>query len=132
MSRRKHQRGFVLITALTLSILYFALMELLLIDSSRALGEAQRFRAHVVASALAESAAELAALQIVTKSSATVDAADFQGTMHGELSRNSNTFVLKGVGTAIGSMKQDSRVVVQGRIDPNGALKIDFTQHAEQ
>ncbi|HEX7420223.1 MAG TPA: hypothetical protein VF505_10080, partial [Thermoanaerobaculia bacterium] len=64
MIKRKNQRGFVLITALTISILYFALMELLLIDSSRALREAQRFRAHVLAGTLAESAADLAAFQI--------------------------------------------------------------------
>src|SRR6266545_5727430 len=63
---RQRQRGFVLISALVLSVLYFALMELLLIDSSRALNEAQRFRARVVAGALAESGAELAALQMVT------------------------------------------------------------------
>lgn len=129
---KKNQRGFVLVTALTLSILYFALMELLLIDSSRALGEAQRFRAHIVAAALAENAAELAAFQIVTRSSADVNANDFQGTMHGVLRRNSQSFVLEGEGSAIGAMKQDSKVRVEGRIDPGGSLKIDFTVHREE
>src|SRR5204863_3948307 len=65
---RTTERGYVLISAIVLAILYFALMELMLIDSSRAVREAQRFRARIVATTLAESAAELAALQLVTAS----------------------------------------------------------------
>jgi len=128
---KRNQRGFVLVTALTLSILYFALMELLLIDSSRSLAEAQRFRAHVVASALAENAAELAAFQIITRNTADVNATDFQGTMHGKLTRNSNSFVLQGDGVAIGVMTQKASVTVQGRVDESGNVKIDFTVHGE-
>lgn len=129
--RRRNQRGFVLVTALTLSILYFALMELLLIDSSRALGEAQRFRAHIVAGTLAESAVELAAFQIIIRNSADVNRHDFQGTMHGTLQRNSNSFILQGEGTAIGAMKQAAKVRVEGRVGDDGSLKIDFTVHGE-
>jgi Tfp pilus assembly protein PilX len=132
MSRRKNQRGFVLVTALTLSVLYFALMELLLIDSSRALGEAQRFRSHVICETLAENAAELAAFQLITKSAASVNATNFQGTMHGELQRNSNSFVLNGKGSSIGVMPQSSSVRVEGRIDESGGVKIDFTVHEQQ
>jgi len=128
---RKNQRGFVLLTALTLSILYFALMELLLIDSSRALGVAQPFRAHVVAAALAENAAELAAFQIVTRSRAYVNAQDFQGTMHGVLQRNSNSFLIQGEGDATGVMKQHAKVLVEGRLGEDGSVKIDFTVHGE-
>ena len=130
---KKRQRGFVLVTALTLSMLYFALMELMLIDSTRALGEAQRFRAHVVATTLAESAAERAAFQIVTRSGAQVKESDFQGTQEGELKRLSNNFELKGKGTSIGSLTQVATVYVQGRIDPNSnKLMIDFTIHGGQ
>lgn len=128
---RRRQRGFVLITALTLSILYFALMELLLIDSSRALGEAQRFRAHVVAETLAENGAELAAFQIITRNQANIDAQDFQGTMHGELRRISNAFVLSGQGVSIGSLTQSAKVTVEGRVSEDGSLKIDFTVHGQ-
>ena len=60
------ERGYVLIAAIALAILYFALMELMLIDSSRALREAQRFRSKVIATTLAESAAELSAASMVT------------------------------------------------------------------
>lgn len=121
----------MLITALVLAMLYFALMELLLMDSSRALGEAQRFRAHVVAQALAENGAELAAFQIVVRNNATVNANDFQGTMTGTLRRNSNDFLLEGEGLAIGAMKQKSTVKVQGRIDASGSVKIDYTIHEQ-
>ena len=78
---RTTERGYVLISAITLAILYFALMELMLIDSSRAVREAQRFRARIVATTLAESAAELAAAQLVTQPKAQVNATDDQGTM---------------------------------------------------
>ena len=47
------EKGYVLISAIALAILYFGLMELMLIDSSRALVEAQRLRSRIVASALA-------------------------------------------------------------------------------
>ena len=45
---RTRERGYVLITAIALAILYFALMELMLIDSSRALarGAALPFEGH--------------------------------------------------------------------------------------
>src|SRR5258708_13978010 len=71
--RTSSQRRYVLITAIALAVLYFGLMELMLIDSSRALREAQRFRSRVVASALAESAAELAAAQMGTRPGATAN-----------------------------------------------------------
>src|SRR5438094_727313 len=77
--RTTDQRGYVLISAIALAVLYFALMELMLIDSSRALREAQRFRARVVASALAENAAELAAANMITSPGKTKNAQDDKG-----------------------------------------------------
>ncbi len=128
---RRDQRGFVLVAALVLAILYFALMELLLIDSSRALAEAQRFRARIVSTALAENAAELAAEQIVSRSSAKVTASNFQGTMDGTLTRSGPKFELEGQGTATGVIRQESSVIVQGRIAPDGTLSIDYTIHTQ-
>ena len=131
---KRRQRGFVLISALVLSVLYFALMELMLIDSSRALSEAQRFRARVVAGALAESGAELAAFQIVNRSGANVTDSDFQGTMSGQLRRTGNNFEIDGEGLAIGPQRQSSTVQLQGRIDPTAnppKVMIDYTSHAQ-
>jgi hypothetical protein len=127
---RNRQRGFVLIVSLVLAVLYFGLMELLLIDSSRALNEAQRFRARVVAATLAESGAELAAQQIITRNSANVTASDFQGTMAGHLSHSADIFEIQGAGTAIGAISQNATVEVRGRIEGN-SIKIDFTTHAQ-
>ena len=71
---RTAERGYVLIAAIALAVLYFALMELLLIDSSRALREAQRFRAKVIAATLAESAAELSTASMVTRNAGEIRA----------------------------------------------------------
>lgn len=78
-ARTTNERGYVLISAIALAVLYFGLMELMMIDSSRALREAQRFRARVVASALAENAAELAAANMITQPGSTTTAQDDQG-----------------------------------------------------
>src|SRR6058998_1151051 len=100
--RTTDERGYVLISAIALAILYFGLMELMLIDSSRALREAQRFRGRVVASALAESAAELAAAQMVTRPGGATSAEDEQGKMLGSLEISGNTFELVGQGNVAG------------------------------
>jgi hypothetical protein len=129
---KRRQRGFVLVGALVLSVLYFALMELLLIDSSRALHEAQRFRARIVAVTLAESGAELAALQMVNGGGApVVNDNDFQGPMIGRLRRTGPNFEIDGEGTTIGVITQKSSVLVQGRIDPSGTVMIDYTAHTQ-
>lgn len=126
----RRQRGFVLIAALVLAILYFALMELLLIDSSRALAEAQRFRARVVSLTLAENGAELAAQQMIDRSGATVVASNSQGTMNGSLKRTGNRFELSGQGSTTGVLRQDSTVVVQGMITGD-QIEIDYTIHSQ-
>lgn len=128
--RTRNQRGYVLITAIVLAILYFALMELMLIDSSRALREAQRFRSKIVAQTLAESAAELAAVQITTRASTNVNATDEQGTMTGKLTRGSNDFELSGTGTTSGVMPATANVRVQGTIE-GGHVRIIYTYHSQ-
>ena len=47
----RSERGIVLVDALVLAVLYFALMELMMVDASRSLQEAQRFRARTWSSA---------------------------------------------------------------------------------
>jgi Tfp pilus assembly protein PilX len=129
-ARTRNQRGYVLITAIVLAILYFALMELMLIDSSRALQQAQRFRSKIVAQTLAESAAELAAVQILNRSSTNVNAQDEQGTMTGKLTRGSNDFELTGTGTTSGVMPATATVRVQGTI-VGGHVRIIYTYHSQ-
>src|SRR5213595_3403304 len=115
-ARTTDQRGYVLISAVALAILYFALMELMLIDSSRALREAQQFRSRIVASTLAESAAELASAQMVTRGiSSTVNAQDEQGSMTGQLHLINDQFELIGDATTGGVQPIKANVRVQGR-----------------
>lgn len=125
---RTTERGYVLISAIALAILYFALMELMLMDSSRAQREAQRFRARIVATTLAESAAELAALQLVTASSGPMNASDDQGTMTATLTHNGNTFMIEASAEATGVPPQKAAVKVQGEIQGT-KVKVSYTYH---
>lgn len=128
--RTTEQRGYVLISAIALAILYFGLMELMLIDSSRALRESQRFRARVMAATLAESAAELAAAQMVNGPSNSANAQDDQGKMTGALSRAGNQFELNGEGVTSGLPPLKASVRVQGRIEGSRVV-IDYTFHSQ-
>jgi hypothetical protein len=131
------QRGYVLISAIALAVLYFGLMELMLIDSSRALREAQRFRSRIVASALAESAAELAAAQMVTHPGASANASDEQGQMTGSLrvtgdpSQGPQQFEITGQGVTAGVAPVTASVRVQGRIVDGNHIAIDYTFHSQ-
>lgn len=123
------RRGFVLVGALVLAVLYFGLMELLMIDASRALGEARRFRARIVAATLAENAAELSAESIATRLTGQADTRNAQGTMSGRMSRTGEAFLITGEGVAEGVTVQKSSVTVQGRVSPSGVISIDYTMH---
>ena len=128
---RTSERGFALVAALVLAILYFALMELILIDSSRALNEAQRFRAKVLAAAQAEDAAELAALNMRTRTGGSVEYTAPDRQLKGKLTRNGENFEIEGEATSIGVMKQSAHVRVQGRMGEDGMVKVDYTMHGQ-
>ena len=127
-SGRTTERGYVLISAIALAILYFALMELMLVDSSRALREAERFRARIVATTMAESAAELAAAQMTTTPGANVNASDQQGTMNATLQRSGNTFMIEANAEATGVPPQKATVRVQGDI-AGKKVRVSYTYH---
>jgi hypothetical protein len=132
-ARTNSQRGFVLIMALVLSFLYFALMSLILLDSTRALHEANRFRARIVASTLAENGAELAAQNITSLLSRPVpEDKDWQGTFSAEreMTPVSGEFVINAHGTAIGVLTQKAFVRLQGRVVGN-VVKIDYAMHTQ-
>jgi hypothetical protein len=129
--RTTDQRGYVLISAIALAVLYFGLMELMLIDSSRALREAQRFRSRVVASALAESAAELAAAQMLTQPRSPANATDEQGQMTGTLSISGDQFELNGQGVTAGVAPVSATVRIQGTITNGNHVRIDYTFHSQ-
>ena len=126
----RSQRGYVLITAIVLAILYFALMELMLIDSSRSLRQAQRFRSRIIAQALAESAAELSAVHLVDRYGTNVDAEDEQGKMVGKSTRSATSFVLDGSGTTSGVMPVTATVRIQGTL-AGSHVTIDYAFHSQ-
>lgn len=128
---RTRERGYVLVAAITIAILYFALMELMLIDSSRALREAQRFRSKVVAATLAESAAELSAASMVTRNTGdTINADDEQGSMKATCKVNGQAFNIDAEATTSGVSPVTSSVRVQGRIVGQRVM-IDYTFHSQ-
>lgn len=129
-ARTSSERGFALISAIVLAILYIALIELLLLDSARELAEARRFRAKIIAATLAENAAELAAASIVTLNSATADATDAQGTMYGHMTRTDTKFEIHGEGTTAGVVRTSAAVDLTGQIDEKTkTVKIDYAVH---
>ena len=117
---RTRERGYALISAIALAILYFAVMQLIMIDSNRVLHEAQRFRSKVVSAALAENGAELAASQMLLSSSRNANASDGDGAMKGTLQRTTNDFIINGEGTSSGTEPRTATVRLQGRIAGTG------------
>jgi hypothetical protein len=103
--------------ALVTAVLYFALVELMLVDAQRELEEARRFRARVVAEALAENAAELAALEIVTRDQTPeFTLTTEQGTLRGSMTKSGNTFDIHGEGTTSGLTQSTARVYLRGAV----------------
>jgi type II secretory pathway component PulK len=128
-ARTSSERGFALVAAIVLAVLYVALVELLLIDSARELSEARRFRAKVVAAALAENGAELAAAQLINRDTADVNAVDWQGSISGTLLKKADhRFEIIGTGETSGIVKTSARVEVQGRIEGT-KVEIEYAVH---
>lgn len=127
---RIRERGFVLLSAIVLAVLYFGLMMLLLIDSSRELHEAQRFRSRIVAAAVAENAAEAMAYGMVTGPRASIAEEDAQGVMGATFVSNAQGFVIDAGGRTKGVMPQNATVRVQGRVT-GGQISIDYTVHSQ-
>ena len=130
-NRARTDSGFALIAALFLAVLYFSLMQLMLIDTSRALSEANRFRARVLAAALAEDAAELAAVNMRTRAGRTAVLIEDDRELRGELVRVGNDFVITAEAKSIGVLTQQASVRVQGRMSSNGKVNIDYTMHGQ-
>lgn len=128
---RTSERGFALIWAIGLALLFFLLIELMLMDSARELAEARRFRAKVVAAALAENGAELAAAKMTERFNSDVSAEDWQGKINGKMTRNADGgFEIIGDAESKGTDPTTARVKVQGRLVGTD-IKIDFTVHTQ-
>jgi hypothetical protein len=130
---RNSERGFALIIALVLAVLYFAFIELLMMDAAREMSEARHFRGHIVALTLAENGAELAAAQMMSVPAANVPpVTDWQGTTSGQLKKSGEQFELFGVGQASGPDGANATVHIEG-IVPEGTtqIRILFARHSQ-
>ena len=127
---RTSERGYALISAIALAVLYFGVMQLILLDSSRALHEAQRFRSKVVAETLAENAAELAAVDMIEKTAAQIEAKNDQGSMKATYRRGANDFEVVAHATSSGVEPKECDVRLQGRIEGSRIL-IDYSSHSQ-
>jgi hypothetical protein len=129
---RTTESGFALAIALILAVLYFGLIELQMIDSSRELAAARRFRARVIAETLAENAAEGAALKIVDPTSAPVafNRTDEQGEMAGTITKSGKIFTISGTGVSAGLESTRASVELRGTIEGT-EIKIDYAKHGQ-
>lgn len=128
---RTSERGFALVWAVGLALLFFMLIQLVLIDSSRELAEARQFRARIVATTLAENGAELSAVRMRERSHGVGNAQDWQGTISGEFRKNEQgEFTMWGEGATRGTVQAKARVEVKGRyVESANRIEIDFTVH---
>lgn len=137
MQRRRQdgERGFVLISVLVISTLYFALILLILWESTLRYRGAQAFRARVIAQTLAENAVELAAGGLTTGASGDVDEEISDGLMHAEVEVTGPSddleFHINAEGRSAGVQSTASSVEVWGRVR-NGQILIERTKHSQQ
>ena len=133
-ARSENERGWVLLSVLVIATLYFALITLILWESTMRYRAAQRFRARVVAQALAESAAEMSARGLENGMSGKIGTEIDDGILVGESSvlgdSNNGTFHITAAGESSGVMKAQASVEVWGRLR-GGRVIIDRTLHSQ-
>lgn len=128
----------MLIAAIALAILYFGLMELMLMESQRTLREAQRFRSKIIATTLAENAAELAAENICKNFASTIDYTNGDGTMKGEMKREPpvsdggpSPFKITVSGTSSGVPSAVETVQLDGNVK-GLSVEITYSDHSTE
>jgi Tfp pilus assembly protein PilX len=134
---RTSERGFALAMAVIVAVLYFGMIELMMLDSSRELAAARRFRARIVAQTLAENAAEGAALRIVTEEPKRFEAENDQGTMAGKASKSppaldgTRRIVIQAEGESSGLESSRATVWLEGWIYSGGNIEIEYARHTQ-
>jgi hypothetical protein len=116
---------------LILAILFFALMTLLLVESSEMSRRADRYRSRVLAQVLAENGVELAAQKMVTRVVTTTAYEDEQGTVRGTYKASpSGQFNFTGTSRTKGVYPLKASVRIQGHLEGTKP-RIDFTFHSQ-
>lgn len=137
-SHRVHaddESGYALVATLVIAVLFFALMALVLWESTMRYRAAQSFRSRIVAQTLAENAAELSARGLGDGSSLTVSAETDDGTMRasGQASHDPDgiiRFKIEAEGETHGVQSVRATVTVWGRVDGNG-VRVTRTKHSQ-
>jgi hypothetical protein len=113
-------------------VLYFGLIELLLLDASRELRAARQFRARIVAQTLAENGAEGAAWNLLNTANPPVPFEEEfeEGTMSGRMTRLPDEFTLTGYGESAGLEKTTAKVLLKGYVE-DGEIYVDVSVHSQ-
>lgn len=133
--RTEGERGYALLSALVLSVLFFVLISLVLWESSLRYRAAQAFRARVLAQTLAENAAEVAARGLADGSSLSATGEIDDGTMTatGHASQELDgtvSFEIEAKGTTHGVQPTTATVSVRGRL-VGSRVRLTRTRHSQ-
>jgi hypothetical protein len=119
---------------LVIAILYFALISLMLWESTEAFRSAQRFRSRIVAQAWAESGAEIAAQKVVSASTGESTWESDEATVETDTkvvpTQNGLDFQITSASTTKGVMPARARVSATGRYD-GSRFRILRTIHSQ-
>jgi hypothetical protein len=125
------RRGFVLITVLVLALLFFAMMELMLIESTQAMRGATRYRARVMAQAMAENAVELVAHDLLNGIGKSVTTETEDGLMSGTLEHfPDGTFRITAFAETAGALTHRATVEVRGTVS-GPEVVVTRTRHSQ-
>jgi hypothetical protein len=121
-------RGFALIAALLIALLFFGLMELALRDTTEAVRAAHRHRARLASEILADNAVELAAEGMIDRLPRTAVRSGRDGEMSGVFTPlPGDRFELSGEGTSAGTTEVRTRILLRGR-QSGGAIVIEESE----
>ena len=128
--------------AIIVAVLYFGLIELLMIDSSRELAQARQFRARIVATTLAENAAERASSQMAAMPAVFTkgEDEDAEGKISWSIQKMGSpcppeqaecvsTFDIHGEGVTGGVVRTRATVFLRGTVVNGSAIYIDYSTH---
>lgn len=111
------RRGFALVSALVLALLFLALIELLLADLTQASRTAERVRGRILADILAENGVELVVRDMVTSPTGSVSRELDGGRVVASYEPRANgAFTIRSESLANGPFPARAALVIEGRI----------------
>jgi Tfp pilus assembly protein PilX len=134
-TRSAEERGFALISALVISFLFFAVIGLILIESTLSLRSAHRFRAKVVAQNLAESGMQLALQELAMGDDGRIDYSAAEGKITSTcetrvLPSMQTEFELNVTGSSADVQPSVSKIKAIGIVD-GGTVTVQQLEHSQ-